>query len=575
MGLRTKLVSMTCVVILLLALMGLSTGSSWAASFPPQTSSIGMVLSSHPIASSVGMQVLKDGGNAVDAAVAVGYALAVVLPAAGNLGGGGFAIIHMAGGDTVALDFREVAPAKASRDMYLNDKGEVIPNASTEGFLAAGVPGTVAGMSAMLERYGTRSLAQLIAPAIEYAESGYVVGPGQAGSFAANAKRFSSYPSARKYFLKPDGTPYREGEIFAQKDLANTLRLIAEEGAAAFYDGPIADMISKDMAVKGGLITKSDLAKYTPVWRDPVRGTYRGYEVVSMCPPSSGGIHIVQILNILEGYDVESMGFGSSPTVHVMAEAMRYAYADRSEFLGDPDFVKVPVAGLTSKEYASEIRCRISPERATPSSEVKPGAPWQHEGTNTTHYSIVDENGNAVAVTYTINDSYGCGEAIEGAGFLMNNEMDDFSIKPGVPNLYGLIGGDANAIQPYKRPLSSMSPSMVFKDGRLFMVLGSPGGARIITTVLQVIMNVIDHKMDIREAVDAPRIHMQWVPDEIRIEKRGLSKDVERKLAAIGHNVVVRAQMGDVNAILVNPATGMLYGAGDSRNRDMVPSFNY
>mgnify|MGYP000892631621 FL=1 len=575
MGLHNRLLSMICLAGLLLGITGFSAGSTSAASFPPLKSSVGMVLSSHPIANNIGMQVLKDGANAVDAAVAVGYALAVVLPAAGNLGGGGFALIHMAKGDTVALDFREVAPANASRDMYLNDKGEVVPNASTEGFLAAGVPGTVAGMSAMLERYGTRSLAQLIAPSIEYAESGYVVGPGQAESFAANAKRFRSYPSASKYFLKPDGTHYREDEIFAQKDLAKTLRLIAANGAAAFYEGPIADMISADMAAKGGLITKSDLAKYAPVWRDPVWGTYRGYEVVSMCPPSSGGIHIVQILNILEGYDLESMGFSSSSAVHVMAEAMRHAYADRSEFLGDPDFVKVPTAGLTSKNYAAEIRSKISLERATPSSEVKPGAPWQHEGTNTTHYSIVDRYGNAVAVTYTINGSYGCGEAIEGAGFLMNNEMDDFSIKPGVPNLYGLVGGDANAIEPYKRPLSSMSPSMVFGDGRLFMVLGSPGGARIITTVLQVILNVIDHTMDIREAVDAPRIHMQWVPDEIRIEKRGLSKDVESKLTAMGHNVVVRAPMGDVNAILVDPATGILYGAGDSRNRDMVPSFSY
>ncbi len=575
MGPHNRLLSMICLAGLLLGIVGFSAGSTSAASFPPQKSRVGMVLSSHPIANEVGMRVLEEGGNAVDAAVAVGYTLAVVLPAAGNLGGGGFAVIHMAEGDTVALDFREVAPGKATRDMYLDDKGNVVPNASTEGFLAAGVPGTVAGMSAMLERYGTRSLAQLIVPAIDYAESGYVVGPGQAESFAANAKRFRSYTSARKYFLKPDGTPYKEGEIFAQKDLAKTLRLIAADGAAAFYEGPIADMISNDMAAKGGLITKSDLAKYTPVWRNPVRGTYRGYEVVSMCPPSSGGIHIVQILNILEGYDLQSMGFGSSSAVHVMAEAMRYAYADRSEFLGDPDFVKVPTAGLTSKNYAAEIRSKISLERATPSSEVKPGTPWQHEGTNTTHYSIVDKYGNAVAVTYTINGSYGCGEAIEGAGFLMNNEMDDFSIKPGVPNLYGLVGGDANAVEPYKRPLSSMSPTMVFSDGRLFMVLGSPGGARIITTVLQVILNAIDHKMDIREAVDAPRIHMQWVPDEIRIENRGLSKDVESKLKAMGHNVVVRAPMGDVNAILVDPATGILYGAGDSRNRDMVPSFNY
>jgi len=359
---------------------------------------------------------------------------------------------------------------------------------------------------------------------------------------------------------------YKEGEVLVQKDLAATLRLIAKQGPDAFYKGEIADLIARDMAANGGIVTKDDLSGYKPVWREPVKGTYRGYEIDSMAPPSSGGTHIIQMLNILEGYDLKALGFNSSASVHLMAEAMRHAYADRSEFMGDPDFVKVPVKGLTSKDYAAQIRSQIDPDKATGSSQVKPGNPAMHEGTNTTHYSIVDKWGNAVAVTYTINDYYGCGAAVNGAGFLLNNEMDDFSIKPGVPNLYGLVGGDANAIEPNKRPLSSMSPSMVLKDGKLFLVVGSPGGARIITTVMQVVLNVIDHGMNIREAVDAPRIHMQWLPDEIRIEKNGLTQDVIDKLKAMGYNVVVKAPMGDVNAIMIDPTSGVIYGASDPRN---------
>lgn len=555
-----------CICVLAMILTVILPAASQAASFRPDKGTNGMVVSTQKIANEVGQEVLNAGGNAIDAAVAVGYMLAVVHPVAGNLGGGGFAVIHTARGEDITLDFREVAPGKATRDMYLDKNGNVIPNASTDGYLAAGVPGTVAGMSAMLEKYGTKSLSELIKPAIKYAEQGFKVTARQAETFMEHAPRLSKYASSRQYFLKPDGSTYKEGEILVQKDLAKTLRLIAAQGPDAFYKGEIADLIAKDMAANGGIITKDDLAKYKPIWREPVKGTYRGYEIISMAPPSSGGTHIVQILNVLEGYDLKNMGFGSSQTVHVTAEAMRYAYADRSEFMGDPDFVKVPIKGLTSKSYANLIRDKIDMKKATPSSEVKPGQPELHEGVNTTHYSVVDKWGNAVSVTYTINDYYGCAASVAGAGFLLNNEMDDFSIKPGVPNIYGLVGGEANAIEPYKRPLSSMSPTIILKDGKLFMVVGSPGGSRIITTVLQVISNVIDHGMNIREAVDAPRIHMQWLPDELRIEKYGLAPDVIQQLTAMGYNVVVRGNMGDVNAIMVDQKTGLIYGAGDPRS---------
>ena len=563
---RPRLIALLCVLALLLGALAPFAGCAEAASPRPEKSTAGMVMSTQKIASEVGLQVLAEGGNAVDAAVAVAYALAVVHPVAGNLGGGGFAIVHLKNGQTVALDFREVAPGKATRNMYLDASGEVVAGASVEGYLAAGVPGTVAGLSALLERYGTKKLPDLINPAVRYAENGFVVSARQAETFKEYQKRLAKFASSRKYFLKADGSIYQEGDRLVQKDLAKTLRLIAGEGPDAFYKGAVADLIVRDMAAGGGMITKDDLAKYKPVWREPVSGTYRGYEIISMSPPSSGGTHIIQMLNVLENYDLKAMGFGSSAAVHAMAEAMRQAYADRSEFMGDPDFVSVPVKWLTSKEYADQIAGRIDPDKATPSSEVRPGKQSIHEGTNTTHFSVVDRWGNAVAVTYTINDYYGCGAAVDGAGFLLNNEMDDFSVKPGVPNLYGLIGGDANAVEPFKRPLSSMSPTMVLKDGKLYMVVGSPGGARIITTVLQVILNVLDHGMTIREAVDAPRVHMQWLPDEIRIEKGGLAADVIDKLTAMGYKVAVRSPMGDVNAIVLDPATGTMYGANDPRN---------
>lgn len=536
-----------------------------AASFRPEKSTDGAVIATSKFATEVGRRILLEGGNAVDAAVAVGYTMAATHPVAGNLGGGGFAIIRMADGKTYSLDFREMAPGKATRNMYLDAAGNVVPKLSLDGYLAAGVPGTVAGMSAMLDRFGTKKLAYLVQPAVEYAGKGFVISARNAETFAEHKNRLSKYASSRNYFLKPDGSNYVEGDVLVQKDLAKTLRLIAEQGPNAFYDGPIAELIEKDMKANGGFMTREDLKRYKPIWREPVRGTYRGYEIISMGPPSSGGTHIIQMLNILEGYNLQAMGHNSSAAVNVMAEAMRFAYADRSEYMGDPDFVKVPVDILTSRSYAERLRSRIRQGTATPSDQVRPGTSFR-EGTNTTHYSVVDRWGNAVAITYTINDYYGSAAAVDGAGFLLNNEMDDFAIKPGVPNLYGLLGGDANAVEPYKRPLSSMSPTIVLKDGQVYLVLGSPGGPRIITTVMQVILNVVDHGMTIREAVDASRVHLQWIPDELRIEKNGLSADTIAKLTTMGYKVQVRGNMGDVNAIMVVPKTGICLIASDPRN---------
>ncbi|ELH9339400.1 gamma-glutamyltransferase [Campylobacter jejuni] len=550
-----------------LAIFAISITLSFGAANPPiqDRTGTGLVLSSHELANKIGKEVLDKGGNAIDAAVAVGYALAVVHPAAGNIGGGGFAVIHLANGENTTLDFREMAPLKASRDMYLDSKGEVIKDASTIGYLAAGVPGTVKGMSAMLDRYGTMKLKDLMAPAIKLAEKGYLINDRQEQTMLEAKDMFKEFPSSSKYFLKKDGNTYKSGDLFVQKDLAKTLKLIAKEGPDAFYKGKIADLIAADMAKNKGIITKEDLAQYQAIWRKPVEGTYRGYDIISMSPPSSGGAHIIEILNIMENANIENLGFASSKTLHIMVEAMRQAYADRSEYMGDPDFVKIPLDKLTSKEYAKEIYAKIPKDKALPSSKVKPGLGQIHEGHNTTHYSVLDSKGNAVSITYTINASYGSGAAVEGAGFLLNDEMDDFSIKPGVPNLYGLVGGEANAIEPKKRPLSSMSPTIILKDGKVFMVVGSPGGSRIITTVLQVISNVIDHKMDISTAVESPRFHMQWLPDEIRTEPFGIIKDVQNNLEKMGYKITKEPYMGDVNAIMVDPKTGKIVGSMDTR----------
>ena len=423
-------------------------------------------------------------------------------------------------------------------------------------------------MSAMLDRFGTMKLADVMATAIELAEKGYPISERQARVMAANHDKLSKFPTGRKYFLHENGTDYRAGEIFVQSDLAETLKRIAAEGPKGFYEGRTAELIEADMKANDGLITREDLLKYEVKWREPSTATYRGYKIVSMCPPSSGGAVIAQILNVMENADMRTL-WAASPAdaVHVMAEAMRQAYADRSEYMGDPDFVNVPVAELTSKEYARKIFDRINPNKATPSDNVRPGLEPLKEGTNTTHYSVVDKAGNAVSVTYTINESWGTGAAVDGAGFLLNNEMDDFSVKPGVPNVYGLVGGDANAVAPYKRPLSSMSPSIVSKEGKTVLVVGSPGGARIITTVLQVIANVVDRRMALNQAVSAPRYHMQWLPDELRIEPgNGLSNDDVSRLVGMGYTLSLQPFMGDVNAIMIDPETGKITGSHDSRH---------
>ena len=539
---------------------------STAAIQHPLWAKNGMVASQEALASEVGLQILKQGGNAVDAAVAVGFALAVTLPRAGNIGGGGFMLIYDAAQDkTVALDYREKAPASAARDMYLDDEGNAVSDLSRYHGLAVGVPGTVAGLLKALEDHGTMSRGEVMAPAIELAENGIEVTTGLSESLEALKDRLQKWPSTKKVFFKPDGDSYQIGERLRQPDLAASLKRIAAKGADGFYQGETASKLVKAVNDAGGNMSMSDLADYEAVARTPVTGNYRGFEIVSMPPPSSGGIHIVQILNILEGYPLAEYGQNSAQTIHLMSEAMQLAYADRAEYLGDSDFVDVPTTGLTARPYANQLRALIDPNRATPAASIKAGNPIPYESDQTTHFSIVDKDGNAVANTYTLNFSYGTGLVADGTGILLNNEMDDFSAKPGVPNAYGLLGGEANAVEAGKRPLSSMSPTLVFKDDKPYIVTGSPGGSRIITTVTQIISNVIDHDMNIAEATHAPRIHDQWLPDEIRIEK-ALNIDTVKKLEDMGHKVSPKDTMGSTQSIMLTP-TG-IYGATDPRSID-------
>ena len=531
--------------------------------FHPVFGARGMVATQEANATRIGLDVLERGGNAVDAAVAVGFALAVTLPRAGNLGGGGFMLIHMAeAGETLALDYREEAPAAAGRDLFLDADGEVDSQRARFSYLSAGVPGTVAGLAAAQARFGRLSLAEVVAPAIRLAEEGMTVSPALAEGLAARAERLKAWPETARVFFKPDGGAYRAGERLVQADLAWSLKEIARDGAAAFYEGEVGRRIAADMKANGGLITEAGLAAYDVVWRAPVTGSYRGYQIASMPPPSSGGIHLVQILNLLESYPLNEMGAGAAATLHVMAEAMKLAYADRSRHLGDPDFWAVPRRGLTSKAYASRLRQRIDQAHARAAAEIGPGDPAPFESNDTTHFSVADRFGNVVSNTYTINFSYGSGIVAKGTGILLNNEMDDFSAKPGVPNAYGLIGGAANAIEPGKRPLSSMSPTLVFKDGKPWLVTGSPGGSRIITTVLQIVLNTIDHGMNVAAATAAPRIHHQWLPDELRVEP-GFSPDSLRLLAGKGHKVVVKNAMGSTQSLL--RIEGGWTGASDPR----------
>lgn len=533
------------------------------AIFHPVHAENGMVVSAEAHATRAGLQVLKEGGNAVDAAVTVGFTLAVTYPRAGNIGGGGFMLIYMADRKGVtAIDYREKAPIEVKGEMYLDDEGKPDKEKSRHSILAVGVPGTVAGLTLALREYGTISLERAMQPAIELAENGYPVSEELRRSLIEAKDRMEKSEASMAVFFKDNGEPYGTGEMLKQKDLARSLREIAENGPDAFYEGDIARKISGFMKESGGIITKEDLESYKPVVRKPVRGTYRGYEIYSMPPPSSGGVHLVQMLNMLELYPLGSYGHNTARTINIIAEVMKLAYADRSAHLGDPDFVEVPVTRLTSKKYAKKLKEKIDPAKAAPSEMVKPGEMPGQEGENTTHFSVVDRDGNAVSNTYTLNFRYGSKIMVPGTGILLNNEMDDFSMKPGVPNAYGLTGGEYNAVAPGKRMLSSMTPTIVLKNGMPFLITGSPGGSLIITTVLQIITNVIDFGMNIAEATNAVRVHHQWLPDELRMEE-GLSGDTVRILEDMGHNCVRGNTMGSAQSIM--KLGGILYGATDPR----------
>jgi gamma-glutamyltranspeptidase/glutathione hydrolase len=561
----------TAAVLLALSLL---PSPARAASREPVRGRHAMVATTHELATAVGVDVLKRGGNAVDAAVAVALALAVVYPVAGNLGGGGFMLVRTKDGRATAIDYREVAPAAATSGMYLDAKGDLLPDASTVGYRAAGVPGTPAGLALALEKYGTMKWADLVEPARRLAVAGYAVDQREIRNLEGDAAKLAKFPDSRRIFLR-DGNPYKEGELLRQPELAETLARMQRRGPREFYEGETARRIAADMKVNGGLITLEDLKAYRAKEREPLRGRYRGHEIITMPPPSSGGAVLLQILNMLERYDLAGSGFGSSRTLHLQVEAMRRAFADRAEYMGDADFVKVPVAELTSRAYAERRAATIDPDRATPSSEVGPGlAAAAAEPDDTTHFTIVDGEGNVVSNTYTLNLGYGSGVVARGTGVLLNNEMDDFAAKVGVPNAFGLIQKENNAIAPGKRPLSSMTPTIVLgKDGSAWFALGSPGGPTIINTVMQVIVNVIDFEMNLQEAVDAPRVHHQWLPDQIVHEPFGIPADVERALASRGHTVFMRAQIadsvrpyiGDCQAVMIEPGTGMRLGAADPR----------
>lgn len=540
-----------------------------ALAFPVQGKK-GMVVTGQGLATKAAVDVLKNGGNAVDAAVTAAFVMAVTLPRAGNIGGGGLMLIYLASSkEVVALDFWQKAAGRASRTMFVDKNGKADQKLSRESYLAVAVPGTVAGLARALEKYGTITLAKALEPAIQYAGKGFIVSDFFVADIKAYERLLKSRPSTTAVFFKKDGSSYETGDLFVQKDLAKTLQLIAGEGPESFYRGAIADLIAKQMKMNGGLITKEDLAAYAPVVRMPVRGTYRGHDIFSMSPPSSGGVSIIQILNILEGYDLSRSGHNSAATVHLVAEAMKRAFADLSLYLGDPDMVKVPAKGLTSKPYAARQRSAISFTRAAPAKGFNAGDARAYEKDQTTHFSIVDKEGNAVSCTYTLNGNFGSGIVVDGAGFLLNNEMDNFNTDPGRVDAAGVVQGEANAIAPGKRMLTAMAPTIVMKDGKLKLITGSPGSSRIISTIAQVVMNVIDHGMNIQEAVNAPKVHHEWLPDELRVEK-GISPDTIMMLREMGHNVVTRAAMGSALSIMVNPDSSVHYGACDTRRECMA-----
>ncbi|HDL8284377.1 TPA: gamma-glutamyltransferase [Yersinia enterocolitica] len=569
----------------LAALALLVSGALHAASTPAVEAKNGMVVTSQYLASQVGTDILKMGGNAVDAAVAVGYAQAVVNPCCGNIGGGGFMTIHLADGTDTFINFRETAPAAASADMYLDKEGKVTKDASLYGYLAAGVPGTVLGMDSAQKKYGKLTRQQVMAPAIKLAREGFVLTRADTDILDTTVKRFRQDPESARIFLRKNGEALQLGDRLIQADLADTLTAISEKGPDAFYQGKIPQAVEAAAKKGGGILTAADFANYKITETAPITCSYRGYKFVSSPPPSSGGVTLCETLNVLEGYDLKSMGFNSAAYIHTLTEAMRHAYMDRNTFLGDPEFVKNPIDRLLSKSYAADIRKQIVANKATPSVEVQPGM-QPHEKPETTHYSIVDHDGNAVSTTYTVNGRFGAVVIAPGTGFFLNDEMDDFTVKVGEQNLYGLVQGATNSIAPGKRPLSSMSPTLVTKDGKTFMVLGSPGGSRIITITLQTALNVIDHGMAPQEAVDAPRIHHQWLPDEVYYEQRGVSADSLNLLKTMGYKMVEQNPWGAAELILVglagvegvSPANsgndsavsgkvreGYLYGANDVR----------
>lgn len=533
----------------------------------PLVAQNGMVASQHELATQAGLQILKDGGNAIDAAVAVGFSLAVVLPRAGNLGGGGFMIVHDAKSkDTKALNYREMAPAATHKDVYLDEEGNVDNQKIKFDYPASGVPGTVAGMVEALEKYGTMSLKEVMKPAIKLAEDGFPVTYNLAHLLKVMEPRLAKWPETKKIFYKENGEPYKLGETLKQKDLAWSLKRIAKKGAKAFYEGEIAERIAEDMKNNGGYITMEDLKNYKVETMEPVWGEYKGHKICSMPPPSSGGVHIIQMLNILKQYPLSYLGHNSAESIHLMAEAMKLAYADRSEHLGDPNFWEVPVEGITSQAYADMLQAKVNKWTSTPSEKIKPNKPQDYESDETTHYTVVDAAGNVVVNTYTLNFSFGNGIVAKGTGILLNNEMDDFAAKPGVPNAFGLLGGDANAVEAGKRPLSSMTPTIVFKDDKPYFATGSPGGSRIITTVLQVILNVIEHDMNVAEASHAPRIHHQWYPEVLFLEK-GINMDTQRLLVEKkGYQIQFRSAMGSTQTIMLKD--GLIFGSTDPRRPD-------
>ena len=548
-----------------LALAVLLACSRPRTSNPGPIAENGMVVSAHPEASKVGLEILKAGGNAVDAAIAVQFALAVVLPAAGNIGGGGFLVLRQSNGAVASLDFRETAPARASRDMYLDAQGNVIPKLSIEGHLAAGVPGTVDGMVKAHQKYGSLPWEKLLQPAVDLAARGFAITEKEASGLNYSQSRFQQFNDTSSAFIR--NIAWKAGDLLRQKDLGQTLRRIRDKGRAGFYEGETARLLVAEMEEGKGFISAEDLRRYGAKWREPITGAYKNYRVISMSPPSSGGIALLQLLRMVEPYPLNKYGWNNTKTVHLLTEAERRVYADRSEYLGDPDFFKVPATELLKPKYLTTRMQDFNPKAATPSTSIKPGNLTAREHEETTHFSVVDKDGNAVAVTTTLNGGYGNFVVVDGAGFLLNNEMDDFSAKPGVPNMFGLVGTAANAIAPGKRMLSSMTPTILEKDSKLFMVVGTPGGSTIITSVFQTILNVLEHNMGMQAAVNAKRVHAQWLPDEIRYEKDALSEKVLKRLRKMGHKTTESGSIGRVDAILVLP-DGKLEGGADPRGDD-------